>query len=67
MLDGSTTEQPPLTRDEAIEQLRRIRADFAEAMKDLTADEYEALVESLTHQVNEGLRRHVRESRGDAV
>lgn len=67
MSDTITTEQPARTVDEAVEDLRQIRAAYAEATKDLTEDEYEALVADLTRRVKDGLREHVRRSRGEIV
>lgn len=67
MSNTVTTEQPTLTYDEAVEQLRQIRAAYAEATKELTDDEYEALVEDLTRRINDGLRERVRKSRGETV
>ena len=61
------TRQKQCARAEAAEELRRLRAEFAEATTDLTEDEYEALVEDLTRRVNDGLRAHVRKSRGESV
>ena len=66
MSDTITTEKPPRTREEAVAEFYRLRAEIAEATKDLAEDEYEALIEDLTRQVKEGLRQHVRQSRGEA-
>ena len=65
MSDTITTEKPPRPREEAVAEFYRLRAEIAEATKDLTEDEYEALVEDLTRRVKEGLRQHVRQSRGE--
>lgn len=67
MSNSTTTTNPPRTREETIAEFYRLRAEVAEATKDLTEEEYEALVEDLTRQVNEGLRQHVRQSRGDSL
>ncbi len=65
MSDTITTEKPLRTREEAVAEFYRLRAEIAEATKDLTEDEYEALIEDLARQVKEGLRQHVRQSRGE--
>ena len=53
------------TWEETIAESYRLRAEIAEAAMDLTGKEHGALVENLTHKVNEGLRRNVRGIRGD--
>ena len=55
----------PLTREEAVARLRRIRAALAEATKDLTDEELEALIERITRRVKAGLAEHVRKGRGE--
>ncbi len=67
MSQTTTTEKRRFTREEAVVELRRLRAEYAEATKDLSDDEYEALVEDLTRRVNDGLRARVRKSRGENV
>lgn len=67
MSDTIATKNPPRTREEAVAAFYRLRAEIAEATRDLAEDEYEALIEDLTRQVKAGLRQHVRESRGEAV
>ena len=64
---SDTSPTPRGDREVTVEAFFRLRAEIAEATKDLTEEEYEALIEDLTHKVNEGLRRYVRESRGEDV
>ena len=65
MSETTTTDQRRLTREEAVAEFHRLRAEIAEATKELTDDEYEALVEDLTRAVDDGLRKRVLESRGE--
>lgn len=65
MSEATTTDTRRLTREEAVAELLRLRAEIAEATKDLTDDEYEALVDDLTRDVDDGLRDRVRRSRGE--
>ena len=60
-----TTDQEQLTRQEAVDELRRLRAEFAEATGELSTDEYEDLVERVTRRVDDGLRERVRQGRGE--
>lgn len=67
MTETATKQTKFLNREEAVAELYRLRAELAEATRDLSEDEYEALVERITHEVNEGLRAHVLRSRGESV
>lgn len=67
MAQTATSQIKPLTREEAIAELYRLRAELAEATRDLSEDEYEALVAQITDEVNEALRVHVLRSRGESA
>jgi hypothetical protein len=61
----TTTEKRQFTREEAVAELRRLRAEIAEANPDLTDEDWDALAERWTADVNAALADHVRESRGE--
>ena len=65
MAEAATEQTKPRTREALAAEWRRVQAEFAEATKDLSEDEYEALVERLTNEVNDRIRRHVLRSRGE--
>lgn len=52
-----------MTADEALVRLRQLRAEFAEATKDLTDEEREALIDRWADDVRDGLAERVRKSR----
>lgn len=61
------TERAQTVSDEAVQELRQLRTELADATKDLSVEEYDALVEDLTHQVDDALRVRVRASRGETA
>jgi hypothetical protein len=60
-----TTEKRRFTREEAVAELRRLRAEIAEANPDLTDEDWDAIAERWTADVNAALADHVRRSRGE--
>jgi hypothetical protein len=66
MVNSMTTEQlERMDRKEAVARFREIQAEIAEALKDLTEEEYETLINELTDEVNAALADIVRRSRGE--
>ena len=54
-----------MSREEAVAGIRELQAEFAEALKDLPAEEYDQLIRELTDEVNAAIADHVRRSRGE--
>ena len=54
-------------RGEAIAELYRLRAELAEATRDLSEDEYEALIARISDRVNDRLHARVLRGRGEHV
>jgi hypothetical protein len=63
--DTTTTERQRRIREQAAKELRRLRAELAEATSDLNDEEYEDLFENVAHRVDDGLRERVRRSRAE--
>lgn len=60
---AGTKQTETMTADEALVRLRQLRAEFAEATKDLTDEEREALIDRWADDVRDGLAERVRKSR----
>ncbi|MGH2532384.1 MAG: hypothetical protein ACRDJW_08765 [Thermomicrobiales bacterium] len=60
---AATKQTETMTADEALTSLRHPRAEFAEATKDLTDEEREALIDRWADDVRSGLAERVRKSR----
>lgn len=65
MSDTMTTATPRRIREEAVADLRRLRTEIAEANPDLSDEDWDALAERWTADVNAALANHVRRSRGE--
>lgn len=65
MSDTVTTETPTRTREEAVAEFYRLRAEIAEANPDLTDEDWDALAEWWAADVNAALADHVRRGRGE--
>ena len=65
MSETIATTQKQRSREEAVEELRRLRAEIAEANPDLTDEDWDALAERWAAEVKAALADHVRKSRGE--
>lgn len=65
MSDTSTITTPRRTGEEAVAELRQLRAEIVEANPDLTDEDWDALAERWTADVNAALANHVHRSRGE--
>ena len=63
MSETITTGKRQFTREEAVAELRRLRAEVVAANPDLTDEDWDALAERWAADVNPALADHVRRSR----
>lgn len=62
---AETTEERLPQGEEALAEFRRIQANIRAANPDMTDDDWDRLGDEWADEVNEGLRRHVRRTRGE--
>ncbi len=62
----TTAQTEQSSREATVALFREVQGEVAEALKDLSEQEYESLIAELTRDVNAALADWVRRSRGEA-